>query len=145
VIITSTGGADSLQSSLNSLLELPSSVGRRQPETLGEPPFGAPFRDRCRLALGSLVGLEDEGVIEVSSPRRKEGRTSVAAALALVLASTRAGRVLLLDLDFERAAQADLFSIAPSPGAYTAERSVVSSLITSARLSPGTGDSLLGE
>ena len=116
MIITSTGGADSLQSSLNSLLELPSSVGRRQPEALGDPPFGAAFRDRCRLALGSLVGLEDEGVIEVSSPRRKEGRTSVAAALALVLASTRAGRVLLLDLDFERAAQADLFSIAPSPG-----------------------------
>lgn len=120
MIISSTGGADRLDSSLSSLLELPgsppSSSGRRPSESLAEAPFSAAFRDRCRLALASLVGLEDEGVIEVSSPRRKEGRSSVAAALALVLASTRAGRVLLLDLDFERGSQADLFSIAPSPG-----------------------------
>ena len=120
-MITSAGGAERLHSSLNSMLELPgsppSSPGRRPAESLGEPPFGAAFRDRCRLALSSLIGLEDEGVVEVSSPRRKEGRTSVAAALALVLASTRArGGVLLLDLDFDRPAQADQFSIAPTPG-----------------------------
>jgi Mrp family chromosome partitioning ATPase len=67
--------------------------------------------------VSSLLGVEDEGVIEISSPRRSEGRTSVAAAVALSLASARArAGVLLLDLDFQRPGQADMFSIAPSPG-----------------------------
>jgi succinoglycan biosynthesis transport protein ExoP len=67
--------------------------------------------------MSTLLGVEDQGVIEISSPRRKEGRTSVAAAVALVLASARArDGVLLLDLDFERPGQADVFSIAPRPG-----------------------------
>jgi tyrosine-protein kinase Etk/Wzc len=85
--------------------------------SLGNPPFDRVFVDRCQLALNRLIGLENEGVIQVSSPRRKEGRSSVAAAIALVLARTRErGGVLLVDLDFARPTQADLFSVAPEPG-----------------------------
>jgi Mrp family chromosome partitioning ATPase len=123
VITAESSGAQSLRASLRSLLEpavaVPGSAAHaREPdEPLGEPPFDTAFRDRCRVAVSSLLGVEDEGVIEVSSPRRKEGRTSVAAAVALVLASARArSGVLLLDLDFERPGQADVFSMAPSPG-----------------------------
>lgn len=90
---------------------------RRQAETLGQPPLDNAFLDRCRLALSGLVGLNDSGVIQISSARRGEGRSTVAAAVATVLARTR-GRtgVLLLDLDFSRASQADLFAVAPAPG-----------------------------
>jgi Mrp family chromosome partitioning ATPase len=122
MIAGATVAAQGLRESLGQLLDpvddsRPRPPGRRSTESLGELPFDAPFMDRCRLALSGLLGLEDDGVIEVSSPRRKDGRSSVAAALAVVLARTRArGGVLLLDLDFARAAQADLFSIAPAPG-----------------------------
>jgi Mrp family chromosome partitioning ATPase len=117
-----SGIAQGLRESLGVLLDpvdesQPRPPGRRTVESLGDVPFDAAFLDRCRLAMSGLLGLEDSGVIEVSSPRRRDGRSSVAAAVALVLARTRArGGVLLLDLDFARAAQADFFSIAPSPG-----------------------------
>lgn len=85
-------------------------------EALGALPFDKAFVDRCRMAFSKLVGLDDEGVVAISSARRKDGRSSVAAALATALARTRGGGVLLADLDFERPVQADLFSVAPSPG-----------------------------
>jgi Mrp family chromosome partitioning ATPase len=121
VIAHPASAADGLRQALDLLLEpldeRPRPPGRRSNESLGEVPLDPAFLDRCRLALHNLVGLDDEGIIEVSSPRRKDGRSSVAAALAVVLARTRArGGVLLLDLDFARAAQDGLFSIAPSPG-----------------------------
>jgi Mrp family chromosome partitioning ATPase len=90
---------------------------RRPVESLDQPSLDAGFVERCRLALARLVALENEGVIAVSSARRGDGRSSVAAALALTLARSRAdGRVLLLDLDFGHAAQADLASVPPAPG-----------------------------
>ncbi|MBJ7599619.1 MAG: hypothetical protein DLM67_17790 [Candidatus Nephthysia bennettiae] len=122
MIAGATSAAQAHREALDLLLDpiddsRPRPPGRRTAESLGEVPFDAAFVDRCRIALSGLLGLEDRGVIEVSSPRRKDGRSSVAAALALVLSRTRArGGVLLLDLDFARAAQAELFSIAPSPG-----------------------------
>jgi Mrp family chromosome partitioning ATPase len=90
---------------------------RRPTESLSPPQLDPDFVERCRLAVAKLVAAEDEGTIAVSSCRRGEGRSSVAAAAALALSRSRAdGRVLLLDLDFGHAAQADLLSIAPSPG-----------------------------
>jgi Mrp family chromosome partitioning ATPase len=93
---------------------------RRPTESLNPPALDPDFVERCRLAVAKLVAAEDEGLIAVSSARRGEGRSSVAAATALSLSRSRAdGRVLLLDLDFGHAghaSQADLLSIAPSPG-----------------------------
>lgn len=90
---------------------------RAPSESLELPSIDNAFIDRCRLALGKLIGLDDEGLIGISSARRKEGRSTVAAALAITLSRTRgAGGVLLLDLDFERPTQANLFSVAPAPG-----------------------------
>ncbi|HKF76359.1 MAG TPA: hypothetical protein VKF59_09470, partial [Candidatus Dormibacteraeota bacterium] len=86
-------------------------------EALGALPFDNAFVDRCRMAFSKLVGLDDEGVVAISSARRKDGRSSVAAAVATALARTRGGGgVLLVDLDFERPVQTNLFSVAPSPG-----------------------------
>jgi Mrp family chromosome partitioning ATPase len=90
---------------------------RHSTEALGDLPFDEAFMEGCRLALTRLVGLEEAGVILVCSPQRKEGRSSVAAALADALSRARGpGRVLLLDLDFRWSKQAELFSTAPSPG-----------------------------
>jgi protein-tyrosine kinase len=116
-----TLGAQGLRESLAALVDvrLDTTQGfRRRPvESLDQPALDPGFVERCRLALAKLVALEDEGVIAVSSARRGEGRSSVAAALALTLARSRAdGRVLLMDLDFGHAAQAALASVAPSPG-----------------------------
>lgn len=90
---------------------------RAPSESLELPPIDNAFIDRTRLALGKLVGLDDEGLIGISSARRKEGRSSVAAALAIALSRTRGGGgVLLLEVDFERPVQTNLFSVAPAPG-----------------------------
>ncbi len=90
---------------------------RRPAEALTQPALDPEFLERCRIALGRLVAVEDEGVIAVCSARRGEGRSSVAAGVALTLSQGRAdGRVLLLDLDFGHDALAGLMSIAPSPG-----------------------------
>ncbi len=81
------------------------------------PSLGEAFLDRCRPPLGRLIGLREDGVIGICSARRGEGRSSVAAALALLLARSHArGGVLLLDLDFTNPTQANMHSIAPSPG-----------------------------
>jgi Mrp family chromosome partitioning ATPase len=90
---------------------------RRPKEAVNQPPLAPEFIDRCRIALGRLVAVEDEGVIAVCSARRGEGRSSVATAVAYALSQSRAdGRVLLLDLDFGHATQADTLSVAPTPG-----------------------------
>jgi Mrp family chromosome partitioning ATPase len=90
---------------------------RRPTESLTPPALPPEFVERCRLALAKLVALEDEGIIAVCSARRGEGRSSVAAAIALALSKSRSdGRVLLLDLDFGHATQASLLSIGQSPG-----------------------------
>ena len=66
---------------------------RRPAEALGDPPFGDDaFSERCRLALHRLIGLSTEGVIMVSSPQRKEGRSSVAAAMAGIISGLNAIR-----------------------------------------------------
>lgn len=90
---------------------------RRPTESLNPPALDPDFVERCRVAVAKLVAAEDEGLIAVSSARRGEGRSTVAAAVAMALSRSRAdGRVLLLDLDFGRSRQADLLSVAPSPG-----------------------------
>ena len=58
----------------------------------------------------------DTGVIGVASPHRGDGRSGVAAGLAVALAQGTRRSVLLLDLDLERATQADHFGIDPHPG-----------------------------
>ncbi len=113
--------ADALREALAAIVDTPRVARRgysRAPtESLGTPAMDNAFIDRCRIAFSKLIGLDDEGMVEISSARRREGRSSVAAALALALARTRGGSgVLLLDLDFDRPAQADLFSVAPTPG-----------------------------
>jgi Mrp family chromosome partitioning ATPase len=90
---------------------------RRPAEALGQPPLDAEFITRCRIALSRLVAVEDEGVIAVCSARRGEGRSSVATAVAYSLSQSRAdGRVLLLDLDFGHATQAEALSVGSAPG-----------------------------
>jgi Mrp family chromosome partitioning ATPase len=120
VIARTAGGADGVREALAALLDpaIPKTPAPgRSGEPLGDPPLDAAFLERCRMALSGLLGLDDHGVIQVSSPQRREGRSSVAAGLATVLARSRARRgVLLLDLDFERPGQASMFSIAPEPG-----------------------------
>ena len=117
----STRLAGSLRDALDTVAdhspELLQGGRRARIEALQQPQLDPEFVERCRLALARLVALEDEGVIAVCSARRGEGRSSVAAALAVTLARGRAeGRVLLLDLDFGHAAQAALMGVAPSPG-----------------------------
>jgi Mrp family chromosome partitioning ATPase len=115
--------ADELRAALRSdsvlvhSLESRNSGGRATSNSIGDPQFDNVFMEQCRVALHRLIGLADEGVIQVCSPRRNEGRSSVAAALAILLARTRGtGTVLLLDLDLDRGTQADLFAVAPAPG-----------------------------
>jgi polysaccharide biosynthesis transport protein len=121
VISGSAGLAGRLREALTAAVDSPPEqldVLQRSPtDPLHQPPLDPDFVERCRLALARLVAYEDEGVVAVCSARRGDGRSSVAAALALTLARSRAeGRVLLLDLDFGHATQAALMSVAPSPG-----------------------------
>lgn len=119
-MIGDAGLAQALRNAISSAIEPPSDLHgfrRRRVESLEQPSLASEFVERCRIALTKLVALEDEGVIAVCSARRGEGRSSVAAALAMTLARSRVdGRVLLLDLDFGHAKQAELLSVAPAPG-----------------------------
>ena len=112
--------ARALRDALGAAIEPPSDLQgfrRRPAESLDQPSLEPEFVERCRVALARLVALEDEGVIAVCSTKRGEGRSSVAAALALSLARSRPqGRVLLLDLDFGHARQAELLSVNLAPG-----------------------------
>jgi Mrp family chromosome partitioning ATPase len=81
------------------------------------PSLGDAFLDRCRMPLGRLVGIADGGVIGICSARRHEGRSSVAAAFAILLSRRSSdARVLLLDMDLANGSQADMHAVAPSPG-----------------------------
>jgi Mrp family chromosome partitioning ATPase len=121
VIAWPNAQVEQLRGSLSDLLEEPGRQdgrSRRQPtESLGEAPYDERFIEGCRLALNRLVGLKQEGVILMCSPRRKEGRSSAAAGVAKVLSTARGrARVLILDLDFRWSRQAAIFSVAPDPG-----------------------------
>jgi len=86
-------------------------------EVLGVVGFDHDFIDRCRNAfLGLVQGVGSRGILAVVSPYRGEGRSSVAAGLALAIASDTGTTVALMDLDFEKPRQAQLFRVADSPG-----------------------------
>jgi Mrp family chromosome partitioning ATPase len=91
---------------------------RRGPrEALGRPEWDQGFFDSCRRSLHALVGgPNDRGVVQVLSPRRGDGRSTVAAAMAVSLGLTYGEGVALLDLDFAKGELATLFRIAPAPG-----------------------------
>jgi Mrp family chromosome partitioning ATPase len=79
------------------------------------PAFGA--LGAYLAVVDSLAeGPWDGGIIGVVSPHRGDGRSTVAAGLALTLARETEGPVLLVDLDVERPAQATRFGAAPEPG-----------------------------
>ncbi|HYW22795.1 MAG TPA: hypothetical protein VE953_01440 [Terriglobales bacterium] len=121
MISGTTAMAAALREALTSIVDPPAGelqgFRRRPVESVNQPSLDPEFVDRCRIALGRLVAVEDEGVIAVCSARRGEGRSSVATAVAYALSQSRAdGRVLLLDLDFGHATQAEILSVASSPG-----------------------------
>jgi len=68
-------------------------------------------------AFEAMTGrLGDGGLVGVVSPGRGDGRSTVAAGLALAVARRGAGRVLLLELDVERPTQAARFGVPSEPG-----------------------------
>jgi Mrp family chromosome partitioning ATPase len=72
---------------------------------------------RCRTVFDALrVRLIDGGILSVVSPGRGEGRSTVAAGLAVAIAHETGYPVLLLDLDLERPSQAARFGAVPLPG-----------------------------
>jgi polysaccharide biosynthesis transport protein len=78
------------------------------------PPALPPIEGRYRAVVDALLALRPGGggLVGVVSPGRGDGRSTVAAGLALALAQEEdAGRVLLLDLDLERPAQAARFGV----------------------------------
>lgn len=85
-------------------------------ESLGQPELSRAFLERCREAFARLNRIAGEGVIAVVSPHREEGRTSVAAGLALSLVNDLERQVLLVDLDLRRPGQGELFNVVDSPG-----------------------------
>jgi Mrp family chromosome partitioning ATPase len=90
---------------------------RRPTELLGRPRLDRTFMERCRRAFLHLgPRLDGRGLIAVVSPHRTEGRSTVAAGLALSIAQDSDLPVLLLDLDLASPGQSSLFSIPPGPG-----------------------------
>jgi len=85
-------------------------------ESLGQPDLDRIFFERCREAFAKLNRMVGQGVIAVVSPYRSEGRSSVAAGLALSLVQDLERQVLLVDLDLRRPGQGVLFDVNDSPG-----------------------------
>lgn len=85
-------------------------------ESLGQPEFDRVFVERCRGAFAKLNRLVGQGVIAVVSPNRAEGRSSVAAGLALSMVHDLEQSVLLVDLDLRNPGQGILFDVPDSPG-----------------------------
>ena len=85
-------------------------------ESLVQPELDRIFLERCREAFAKLNRMVGQGVIAVVSPHRSEGRSSVAAGLALSLAQDLERQVLLVDLDLRRPGQGVLFDVNDSPG-----------------------------
>jgi protein-tyrosine kinase len=83
----------------------------------GRSPFDWRFVDDCRRVFVSLSSrLRIGSVVAVVSPHRGEGRSTIAAGLALGVARHGEASVALVDLDFERPSQAGIFSVAAVPG-----------------------------
>jgi Mrp family chromosome partitioning ATPase len=73
--------------------------------------------DRCRGAFRGLTSSADRtAVIAVTSPQRREGRSTVAAGLAMAIAAETKQRVMLLDLDLAHSSQGRLFGVRSAPG-----------------------------
>ena len=86
-------------------------------ELLRRDLFTPEFFDRCRGAFqGLTTDAERTAVIAITSPQRREGRSSVAAGLALAIAADTGQRVVLLDLDVAHASQGRLFGVRCAPG-----------------------------
>ena len=69
------------------------------------------FIARCGSAFLGLPNRPASGVIAVVSPRRQDGRSTIAAGLAAGIAQVTDEATLLLDLDFYRPSQAERFGI----------------------------------
>lgn len=84
-------------------------------ESLRRDLFRPGFVDRC---AGGFHGLTPgrTGVIAVTSPQRREGRSAVAAGLALAIAAQTEERVIVLDLDLAHPSQGRLFGVRCAPG-----------------------------
>jgi Mrp family chromosome partitioning ATPase len=74
--------------------------------------------DRCRMALTELTAEtgNQPSVFGVVSPNRGDGRSIVAAGLALALARKTGERVLLLELDVAHPGLGDIFGVGSAPG-----------------------------
>ncbi len=80
------------------------------------PAIAVPIFNACREASVNLGGPSLQS-LGVTSAVRREGRTSVALAMALVLAREYGRRVLLVEMDgFDRPSMADRTGVTPSPG-----------------------------
>jgi Mrp family chromosome partitioning ATPase len=91
---------------------------RQRHEILGRPPFDREFLGRCHDAfMGLLPRLAmPAGILAVVSPHRGDGRSSVAAGLALAICGDTGSRLAIIDLDFERPSLARLFGTQDSRG-----------------------------
>jgi Mrp family chromosome partitioning ATPase len=86
-------------------------------EALGRPILPALALESARHALLRLVPKIDAGgTLAVVGSTRNEGRSIVAAALAIALARDTRQRIVIVDLSLERPAQAPLFQVENSPG-----------------------------
>lgn len=86
-------------------------------ESLQQSGLDRNFVEACRRAFSGLANrLPDAGVVAVTSSYRGEGRSSVAAGLAVGLSRETEGRVLLADLDVARPSLASRFGVHPEPG-----------------------------
>jgi Mrp family chromosome partitioning ATPase len=100
-----------------SLPDLLPGFARHPRESLSPPRLERRLIDNCAAAFARLVSTPTRGgVIAVTSPNRGEGRSTIAAALAIGIARDFDNDTLLLDLDFERPRLADLFRVAANPG-----------------------------
>jgi Mrp family chromosome partitioning ATPase len=115
----------------------------RAPASGSLRPFrpGWTFVDACRRAFQALrPGLTRSSVIGVVSPNRGDGRSSVAAALAMVVARETDEPTLLVDLDFEHPTLAEFFGVVPSRGLQDTPSGAIPLLSVS---DPGEGRLLL--
>jgi Mrp family chromosome partitioning ATPase len=95
----------------------PPGQGSAGGEYLRRGRFNAGLTSQCHRAFRTLVHrAEHVAVIAVTSPQRRDGRSTVAAGLALGIAAATEERVLLLDLDFACPAQGQIFGVRSTPG-----------------------------
>ncbi|HEV3462320.1 MAG TPA: CpsD/CapB family tyrosine-protein kinase [Candidatus Dormibacteraeota bacterium] len=93
-------------------------TGGDRGETLRMDVLPPSMIDRCGTALRRLTSIASaqSTVIAVASPGRRDGRSTVAAGLALWIARETDQRTLLLDLDFAHPGQAEIFGVTSAPG-----------------------------